>query len=144
MTDRITGMLILLLAIAYGVAGNSFESDFITDPLGPTAFPVMLATVLGIFSLYLLFRPDPEPGWPSAGSWRRQGMALSALIVYGLVLEFIGFIVSSIVLVGFLSYMLGANRAFMIGTGVGASILLYFLFNNFLGLPLPAGEIFGG
>lgn len=144
MTDRITGMLILLLAIAYTVAGSRFESDFLTDPLGPTAFPVMLGTALGLFSLYLLFRPDPEPEWPGVRSWRRQGMTLTALIIYGLVLEFVGFIISSMVLVGFLSQMLGADRRFMIGTGIGASILLYFLFNNLLGLPLPAGEIFGG
>lgn len=143
-TDRITGTLLLLLAIAYGVAGSRFESNFISDPLGPNAFPVMLGSALGLFSLYLLFRPDPEPKWPSVSSWRRQGVALAALIIYGFVLEFVGFILSSIVLVGFLSQMLGADRKYMIGTGIGASIVLYFLFNNFLGLPLPAGEIFGG
>ncbi|MBL6929731.1 MAG: tripartite tricarboxylate transporter TctB family protein [Rhodospirillales bacterium] len=144
MTDRITGTLLLLLAIAYSVAGAGFESDFISDPLGPNAFPVMLGSALGLFSLYLLFRPDPEPEWPSLKSWKRQGAALAALIIYGIVLEFIGFIISSVVLVGFLSQMLGGNRRYMIGTGIGASIVLYFLFNNVLGLPLPAGEIFGG
>ena len=143
-TDRITGLLLLLLAIAYGVAGYRFESTFITDPLGPNAFPVMLAVFLALFSFYLLFRPDPEPNWPPSKSLRRQGMALGALIVYGVILEFIGFIISSIALVGFLSYLMGANRRYIAATGICASVFLYFLFNDFLGLPLPAGEIFGG
>ena len=144
MTDRITGLLLLLLALAFGITGSQFESDFITDPLGPNAFPVMLATVLGLFSLYLLLRPDPEPEWPASRAFRTQGMALAALIAYGVVLEFIGFIISSILLVSFLSHLMGANRRSMLATGIAASVVLYFLFNNFLGLPLPAGEIFGG
>ena len=104
----------------------------------------MLAVFLALFSFYLLFRPDPEPNWPPSKSLRRQGMALGALIVYGVILEFIGFIISSIALVGFLSYLMGANRRYIAATGICASVFLYFLFNDFLGLPLPAGEIFGG
>jgi len=143
-TDRTTGLLLLLLAIAYGILGSGFESDFITDPLGPTAFPVMLALLLGTFSLYLLVRPDPEPAWHGAAVWRRQLYALVSLIVYAVALEFLGFIASSVVLMAFLARLMGADLRHTATTGVGATVLLYFLFNNFLGLPLPAGEIFGG
>lgn len=144
MTDRITGMLLLLLAIAYGVTGSRFHSDFITDPLGPAAFPVMLASALGIFSLYLLFRPDPNPDWHGWKAWRRQLLALAGLLVYGMILEYLGFIVSSMFLVAYLAYLMGASGWRLAGIGIIASVALYFLFNNFLGLPLPAGEIFGG
>lgn len=144
MTDRITGLLLLMLAVAYGILGSGFESDFITDPLGPTAFPIMLAILLALFSLNLLLRPDPEPDWHGAAVWRRQIFALAALIIYALVLEYFGFILSSTVLVAYLAWLMGADLRHTATTGIGATILLYFLFNNFLGLPLPTGEIFGG
>lgn len=143
-TDRITGILLLLLAIAYGVSGSHLEAAFVTDPLGPSAFPVMLATLLGIFSLYLLFRPDPNPEWHGWTAWRRQLLALAGLILYGAILEYIGFLISSAILVAYLSFLMGAKGWRLGAIGVCASVGLYFLFNDFLGLPLPAGEIFGG
>ena len=144
MTDRLTGVLLLVLAMAFGIAGSGFESDFITDPLGPSAFPVMLAVVLAFFSVFLLFKPDPEPAWPGLGQWGRQIVTLAGMVSYGIVLEFIGFPIASVLLVAFLALMLGAKPVRAVLTGIGASVVLYFLFNNFLGLPLPLGEIFGG
>ncbi len=144
MTDRITGMLGLILALAYGIAGSGFHSDFITDNLGPTVFPIMLAVALGIFCLYLLIRPDPNPDWGSWPIWRNQLIAVVAMVLYATVLETLGFLLSTSLLVGFLSFMLGGPRWPAVATGVGASVVLYFLFNFGLGLPLPTGSLFGG
>lgn len=144
MTDRITGMLGLILALAYGIAGSQYQSDFITDELGPTAFPIMLATALGIFCLYLLVRPDPNPDWGTWLVWRNQIIAIVAMVLYGMVLETLGFLLSTFLLVGFLSLMLGGPRGPAAATGIGASIVLYFLFDYGLGLPLPSGSLFGG
>jgi len=144
MTDRITGILLILLAITYFIIGSAYETELLADPLGPKSFPMLLGVLLAAFSLYLLFRPDPEPRWHGWAQWRRQIAAVVALIVYGFVLEIIGFIVSSVLAAGFLAWLMGARRVEALLVGIGASILLYFAFNNFLGLPLPTGEIFGG
>lgn len=144
MTDRITGILLILLAITYFIIGSAYETELLADPLGPKSFPMLLGALLAVFSLYLLFRPDPEPRWHGWVQWRRQIVAVAALVIYGLVLETIGFIISSVLASGFLAWLMGARRLQALLVGIGASVLLYFTFNNFLGLPLPTGEVFGG
>ena len=144
MTDRIAGTLLILLAITYFIVGSEYDTELLADPLGPKSFPMMLGLVLGLFSLYLVVRPDPEPRWHGWRHWRRQIVALAALVLYGIVLEYLGFIASSVAASGYLAWLMGAGRGQAVLVGIGASVLLYFTFNNLLGLPLPTGEIFGG
>lgn len=144
MSDRAAGLLLLALAVWYGIAGHGFQSDFVTDPLGPAAWPVALAAMLALFSLYLIVRPDAEPHWPSATVWGRQAAVVASLVIYAALLEIIGFIVDSTLLVGLLALLLGATRRHALVMGVASSLVLYALFNYALGLPLPAGALFGG
>ncbi|HSR71234.1 MAG TPA: tripartite tricarboxylate transporter TctB family protein [Kiloniellales bacterium] len=142
MTDRLTGVIGLILALAYGIAGSRFHSDFLTDPLGPNAFPVMLALVLGAFSLVLLVRRPAGADWPSAAVWLRKATAIGGMIVYGFLLEPIGFPLASFLFVSALAYLMGGRLGPSLGTGLAASIGLYVLFDPVLGLPLPLGAVF--
>lgn len=144
MADRITGIFLFILSVFYAVTATGYENEFMTDPLGPKAFPIMLAVFLAAFSLVLIFRPDPDIQWHAWRRWRRQIYAIAILIVYCLVLDYLGFIASSIIAVGILSYIMGADIKRAVATGIGASVLLYFIFNNLLNLPLPLGAWFGG
>ena len=144
MTDRITGVLLLALAIAFGLHARSFKTNFLTDPLGPQAWPIMLAVLLGLFSLYLIFRPEAEAVWPKPVVLFRQAVLVGGLIVYALLLEPLGFILATVLVMAFMASLLGA-RWWQAGvTGVVSSVALYVLFNTLLGLPLPAGGLFGG
>lgn len=144
MADRITGIILLILSGCYLAAARGYENDFMTDPLGPKAFPIMLAGFLAAFSLVLIFRPDPSPKWHEWRRWRRQIYAIAILVVYCLVLDYVGFIVSSIAAVSIFSVIMGAGIKRGIATGICASVVLYFIFNNLLNLPLPLGSWFGG
>jgi putative tricarboxylic transport membrane protein len=144
MTDRITGTVLILLAMTYFLIGSGYETDLLVDPLGPKSYPMMLGAALGLFSLYLLVRPDTHAGWHGWHQWRRQILALTALVIYGIIFDYVGFIVSSVLASGFLAWLMGARPRDALLIGLGASVLLYFTFNHFLGLPLPAGAVFGG
>lgn len=52
MSDRIVGILLFVQAVVYGLTGHGYVSDFIADPLGPSAFPQLLAVLLGLASIY--------------------------------------------------------------------------------------------
>ena len=43
MADRITGIFLFILSVFYAVTATGYENEFMTDPLGPKAFPIMLA-----------------------------------------------------------------------------------------------------
>lgn len=144
MTDRVTGLIGLVFALTYGLVGSRFHSDFITDPLGPAAFPVMLAVVLGCFCLLLLVRPRGEADWPPREAWLRKGAAIGAMIVYAVVLEPIGFLVASALLIAALVMIMAGSRRQSVLIGIGTSVALYVLFDPLLGLPLPTGALFAG
>ena len=59
--DRILGIALLLLAVVYGWEAAMFPEPFGgSEAVGPETFPLILAVVLGLSSIYLLVRPDED------------------------------------------------------------------------------------
>jgi putative tricarboxylic transport membrane protein len=137
-SDRLAGLALLTLAIAYGVTASGYEA-FIGDPLGPAVFPLVIAIPLGLFSLYLIVRPDPEPDWARGRPLLMQALSVITLLLYAYLLEPLGFVVSTFLAVVMLASLLGARPAQAGAAGGAIAVVLYVLFNNLLGLPLPAG-----
>lgn len=144
MTDRITGLVLLLLAIAYGLHARTFRTNFMTDPLGPRAWPIMLAAILALLSLYLMFRPERRTLWLKRIVLLRQLVLVAGLVVYAVFLEQIGFLTATVLLMAFMAALLGARWWQAVLAGIVSSPLLFLLFNNLLGLPLPMGSLFKG
>jgi putative tricarboxylic transport membrane protein len=140
MSDRLAGLVLLVLAVAYGVTASGFQSTF-GDPLGPAMFPLVLAIPLGLLSLYLIARPDPEPDWARGRILLKQALALIAFVAYAYLLEPLGFIVASVLAVAALGWLLGAKLWQSATGGLAIALVLFLLFNNLLGLPLPAGVL---
>jgi putative tricarboxylic transport membrane protein len=141
-SDRLAGLVLLGLAVWYGLTARGFEA-MIGDPLGPAVFPMVLAVPLGLLSLYLVARPDPEPDWARGRSLLKQGLALVAFVAYAYLLEPLGFLVATALGTAVLGALLGARPRHAAATGVATALVLFVLFDILLGLPLPAG-VFGG
>jgi putative tricarboxylic transport membrane protein len=139
-SDRLAGLTLLVLALAYGIAASGFQA-MIGDPLGPSVFPLVLAVPLGVFSLYLLFRPDPEPDWPRGRPLLKQVLAVVALLAYAWLLEPLGFVLTTLLAVVALGCLLGARLWPAAVAGAAIAIVLFVLFNNLLSLPLPTGVL---
>ena len=143
MSDRILGLVILGLAIWYGWTAGSYEASF-GDPLGPAAFPQMLAVPTALLSLFLILRPDPDPVWPE----RRQGLfqvvTIGVLIAYAFFLEDLGFVLATTIAVIAMSRLLGASWLKSAISGVVMAVGLFVLFDVLLGLPLPLQPRFMG
>ena len=59
MTDRIFGVVGLLLAIGFALAALTIQESFLSDAVGPKAFPLIIATILGLSSAVIALRvPD--------------------------------------------------------------------------------------
>jgi putative tricarboxylic transport membrane protein len=137
-SDRLTGLVLLALAVAYGVTAGGYQA-MIGDPMGPAVFPMALAIALGLLSLYLVVRPDREPNWPRGRALLKQVLTLVAFVAYAWLLEPLGFLVSTFLAVVVLGWLLGA-RLWQAGAGaIAIAAVLFVLFDTLLGLPLPAG-----
>jgi putative tricarboxylic transport membrane protein len=139
-SDRLTGLVLLALAVAYGVTAGGYQA-MIGDPLGPAVFPTALAIALGLLSLYLIVRPDLEPAWPLGRALLKQVLTLVAFVAYAYLLEPLGFLVSTFLAVVVLGWLLGARLWQAGAAGVAIAIVLFVLFDTLLSLPLPAGVL---
>jgi putative tricarboxylic transport membrane protein len=137
-SDRLTGLILLALAVAYGIMASGYQA-IIGDPLGPAAFPIVLAIPLGLLSVYLIIRPDREPAWPKGPALLKQSLAIVAFVAYAYLLEPLGFLVGTFLAVVVLGWLLGARLRQAGAAGVGIAVVLFVLFDNLLGLPLPSG-----
>ncbi|GEK72542.1 MULTISPECIES: tripartite tricarboxylate transporter TctB family protein [Halomonas] len=140
--DRIFGVLLIALAVAYGWGASQFPEPFGgAEGVGPETFPLLLSAVLALSSLYLIVRPDPDNAWP----WSRTGIelviAVVVLIAYTALLQPLGFILSTLLAVGTLCWRMGASPVRAYVTGGVAGVVVFLVFNFALDLALPLGPL---
>lgn len=139
MSDRVLGGLMVLLALFYVWAASRTEISFISDPVGPKTFPMIIGGLVAVSGLVILVRPDPEPQWPALGRLAEVGAAVVLLFVYATLLPELGFVISTAVAASFLSWRLGAKPIEAILAGSSISIGIYVVFHLILGLSLARG-----
>ena len=80
MSDRIFGVFGVLLAIGYAMSALAIEESFLSDAVGPKAFPLIIAAILGISSAVIAIKPDPEPHWPDIGRFVEIAAAVVVMV----------------------------------------------------------------
>ena len=138
--DRVFGLLMFILAVAYGWGALQFPEPFGgSEAVGPKTFPLMLSIILALTSTYLVVKPDPDLGWPVNRSGVDILIAIAILVLYTFVLEPLGFIIATTLMVTSLSRLMQAplKKAFL--TGLIGSMVIFAMFNYGLELTLPHG-----
>lgn len=133
-SDRIFGLVALITAVAYIAAATQIQTNFFSGEFLPKLFPLMIGGVAAICSLVMIFRPDPEPDWPAAGSWINMALAVVVLAVYAVMLSPLGFILPTAIAAGILSYQISPRAMPAMLSGIGLSLGLFVLFKFALGL----------
>lgn len=141
-SDRIAGAILLALAVWFWWQAAEYRVTF-GDPAGPSLFPRIVAVPLGLFSLVLILRPDPDPVWFRFPAVLRQAAALAVLSGYPMVLLPLGFPAATFLAVAILSVLFGAGWLPAVLTGLGLSAGIFVIFTSIFGLPLPVGPLFG-
>lgn len=139
MSDRILGGACLMLAAFFIFFALQIEVGFISDPMGPKAFPIVIGVVLAVAGLYPLVRPDPEPAWPGSGRLLEIVFAVAVMVAYTYALPMAGFVLSTSVTAGLLSWRLAASPVSAAIAGVTIAVGIFLIFRQVLGLSLALG-----
>lgn len=139
MSDRIFGVVGILLSIGFAFSAFAIQESFLSDAVGPKAFPLIIATILGLSSAVIAFRPDPEPVWPTLGRFVEVVASVVVMLLYAQLLPELGFVFSTAFAAAYLSWRLGSSILGSIMTGVGTSVGIYVVFHLILGLSLARG-----
>jgi putative tricarboxylic transport membrane protein len=141
MSDRILGGVGLALAAFFIFNATLIELSFISDPVGPRAFPIIIGLLLAASSMVILLRPDPEPIWPRMARFAEIAMAAVAMAAYALLLPELGFVIATATAAAFLTWRLGTQPLWSVISGVLTSLGIYTVFHLILGLSLARGPL---
>ncbi|QGP92910.1 Tripartite tricarboxylate transporter TctB family protein [Neomoorella glycerini] len=138
----LAGLGLLSLVASLNIAGVTGEH------LHPRTLPYLLSLVIFVTGLALLLSGWRYRGeakiidWPGREGWKRILISLASIVVYLLLLEPLGFTLSSFLLLVFLTWYLGRYHIiFIILLGLATAVVIYFLFIQFLGLTFPVGPL---
>lgn len=139
MSDRIFGGIGLLLAILFVWAAFHIELSFISDPVGPRTFPIIVAVVMALASLVIIIKPDAAPQWPRAARLLEIAVAAGVMVAYAMALPIVGFLFATAIAAAFLTWRLGTTPVWSVISGVLTSVGIYVVFHLILGLSLARG-----
>ncbi len=139
MSDRVLGVACLLLSAFYIFMATQIQTSFITDYLGPKFFPILIACLLAIAAIFPIIKPDPDPDWPGFGRLVEIIFAVAVMVAYTYALPVVGFVLSTAVTSGILSWRLGAKPIAAAIAGISISVGIYVVFHLVLQLSLARG-----
>ena len=137
-SDRIFGLVVTLVALAYAASATQIQTSFLADPVGPKTFPILVGAVAAICGMIMVFRPDPDPEWPALRTLGALALAVGVLVAYAYALRPLGFVIPTAIAASILSYQISPRPVPAVLSGVGLAIGLFVIFRYALGLGLVA------
>lgn len=133
-SDRIFGLVVLIVAAGYVLAATQIQTSFLADPVGPRMFPYLVGGAAAACGLVVLIKPDPDPTWPGLRTFGALIFSVIVLVAYAYSLKPLGFLIPTALAAGIISFQIHPRVATAAAAGIGLSVGLYVLFKFGLGL----------
>jgi putative tricarboxylic transport membrane protein len=144
--DVSLGVGALALAGAYGTMAQAIPVSLLSDAVGPGGVPLAIAMMLAVAGAGLLLRTvlvGPRSGKESPNHPRAAGL-LALLVCYLLAVPLLGYPMSIGILAAAIASFAGARGPASIAFAIGLAAFFWLAFVLLLGIPFPAGLLFGG
>lgn len=139
MSNRSLGLGAVTAAILMAWNAYGLHTPFSYEPLGPRAFPMSVAPIMGLCGLKLLVEGEGRsPANPPGANWRIAAMII-VLVGYALSFERLGFIIGTTIMTTLVGKIFGGHWLKSAIAGLLGSFLLFFLFDRALDVVLPVG-----
>lgn len=139
MSDRILGAVCVVAAAGMAWAAQAYTPAFSYEPVGPRAFPRLLAGLLAIGGAWLVMKPTLVENPFQKGSAKLISLSVLTVFVYAFLFEILGFPLATTVMAVPVGMAFGGNWKQSLVGGAGLGIGLYLLFDKLLDVVLPSG-----
>lgn len=139
MSDRTLGAACMVVAAGMAWAAHDYAAPISYEPVGPRAFPLMLAGLLGLCGVWMLLRPAPGASPFHGLNWRPVAWVMASLLGYALVFQWLGFTVATALMSVPVGLAFGGSWKQSLAGGLGLGLGLYLLFDKLLDVVLPTG-----
>ncbi|WP_298013424.1 tripartite tricarboxylate transporter TctB family protein [uncultured Aquabacterium sp.] len=145
MADRILGLVCLILAAGMGWLGRGYVAPISYEPVGPAAFPLLLAGLMAVLGGWLAVRPQPqvdgaEPAEPLWGPASIRVLTLAAvMLAYAVLFQWLGFVIATALMTLPVGRVFGGTWRQCAVAGVALGVSFFLLFDRVFDVILPAG-----
>jgi putative tricarboxylic transport membrane protein len=139
MSDRILGAVCVVASAGMAWAAQGYAAAISYEPVGPRAFPLLLAALMAIAGAWLVVRPTQRGGAIGLTHLKLIGGAALAVFVYALLFETLGFTLATALMAVPVGMAFGGSWKQSLAGGVGLGVVLFFLFDKLLDVVLPTG-----
>ena len=141
MSDRIFAAVWLLVCAVIAVQMWQLEVPFAYEPVGPKAFPALMAFLMAICCALMLIYPDHDINWPDSGGMIKGGILIAVLLFYAIFFEQLGFPLATALMVFVVCLLFGGGWLSGAIAGLLVGVIGYLFFDRLLQVTLPLGQI---
>jgi putative tricarboxylic transport membrane protein len=142
MSDRTLGAVCVVAAAGMAWAARDYAASISYEPVGPRAFPLLLAALLACGGLWLLLRPAVRGTAPYREvPLLSTALCIAAVLAYALLFELLGFPLATTLMALPIGIAFRGTWKQSLAAGAGLGLGLYFLFDKLLEVVLPTGPL---
>jgi putative tricarboxylic transport membrane protein len=139
MSDRILGFVSIAGAAAMTAAAWGYAAPVEYEPVGPRAFPLLLALIMAGCGAWLALRPARRADWPQGIRLGRVAACAAVIVAYALLFQLLGFILATVLMALPAGRVFGGTWRQCAAGGIGLGVVLYLMFDKVLDVVLPLG-----
>jgi len=139
LNDRVLGVGALVLAALITAFGYDLEPPFSYEPVGPKAFPLLLALIIALCGLRLMIKGGGQVAANPPGANGRILMMVAYLAAYAWLFQGLGFIVATTIMATLVGRLFGGSWKQALIGGLAMGVGLFLLFDLGLDVVLPYG-----
>ena len=139
MSDRILGAVCIAVGAGMAWAAQGYAAAISYEPVGPRAFPLLLAALMTASGLWLVLRPSLGSANFRSVPWAATALSAAAIGLYALLFQTLGFTLATALMAVPVGMAFGGNWKQALASGAGLGIVLYFMFDKLLDVVLPTG-----
>jgi putative tricarboxylic transport membrane protein len=139
MSDRILGAVCMVAGAGMAWAARGYVAPISYEPVGPRAFPLLLAGLMALAGAWLVVRPGPQGFALGRDQLKPIGLAVLAVFVYAALFEQLGFPVATALMALPVGMAFGGSWKQSLAAGVAMGLLLFVVFDKLLDVVLPTG-----
>ncbi|MDD2808598.1 tripartite tricarboxylate transporter TctB family protein [Rhodoferax sp.] len=149
MGDRILGGVCLVVALAMAWAAHGYAAEISYEPVGPRAFPTLLAALMGLAGVWLLVKKPAHgvaSGTPvlaatSALDWKAVTLCAASCLIYTALFQTLGFWLATSLMAVPVGMAFGGTLKKTLLGGVVMGLGFYLMFDKLLDVVLPTGVL---
>ena len=139
MSDRILGAACVVASAGMAWAAQGYAAAISYEPVGPRAFPLLLAALMAVAGVWLVIRPTQRGAAITLANLKLIGLAALAVFAYALLFEWLGFTLATALMAVPVGMAFGGSWKASLAGGAGLGLVLFFLFDKLLDVVLPTG-----